>query len=90
MHDHLGPTYRVARNAASELQNFDDWFSFLKAYFPDTLAGRHALGHIMLDVREILGCTCEDGRPWYPVSAKGNIRPCPCMARQAEDEALCT
>jgi hypothetical protein len=84
MHDDLGPALRVAHKAAVDLQDFDAWFSYLKNYFPDTLAGRHALFHILLDARKIFHCTCcLEMVPWSLVD--GNIRPCSCMSGNVAD-----
>jgi hypothetical protein len=54
-------------------------FSWLKRNYPDTLAGRHAIDHIMTALGGIVGCTCDIyGRGDY--NAKDNQSQCTCGA----------
>ena len=75
-HDVLRPVLRIAKKKVSECASFDEWYSWLKSYFPDTLAGRHAMNHIMAHVHNQ-----ADGRCLHKLGyleAKGNFGPDSC------------
>jgi len=73
-HDVLGGVIAIGRHAARNSASFDEWFSWMKSYFPDTLAGRHALDHVVDDLRTTSDCSCIA----KVRSAKQNIKPCTC------------
>ena len=57
--DDLGGAYRSAEKWARRLGSSDAFLSWLKRNYPDTVAGRHAIEHIMGSVHRRLGCVCE-------------------------------
>ena len=74
--DDLGGAFRSAEKWALRLGSSDALFSWLKENYPDTLAGRHAIDHIM----EALGwglvqCKCN-----VDFGGKGNHGQCTCKA----------
>jgi hypothetical protein len=70
---------RSGEKWAYRLGSSDELFSWLKRNYPDTLAGRHAIDHIMMNLDEIVGCTCNiTGRD--DCNAKGNHGQCTCGA----------
>jgi hypothetical protein len=75
-HDVLGPSMKIARHMIEHFESFDEWYSWLKAFFPDTLAGRHAMNHILQKLDDWVECTCFQ-RPDV-IEAKGNFRSCSC------------
>ena len=78
MVDALGGVMRSGEKWAYRLGSSDELFSWLKRNYPDTLAGRHAIDHVMTALGWILGCTCNiiDGNS----VAKDNHRRCTCGA----------
>lgn len=81
-HDRLGPTKRVARDAVTKTSNFAEWFAMMKSYFPDTVAGRHALDHVLDDLGLMVPCICfgphRAGN--YGRNSKMRVRECTCGA----------
>ena len=73
-HDRLGPTMAVARAAIGKTSSFSEWFALMKEFFPDTVAGRHALDHAMWELDEVLECDCYAN----VVDSKHNVRGCNC------------
>lgn len=80
-HDVLGGVIAIGRHAARTSTSFDQWFSHMKTYFPDTLAGRHALDHVMADIASWVGCACFDDTR----SSKQNIGGCTCGSEWPSD-----
>ena len=76
--DDLGGAFRSAEKWAFRLGSSDALFSWLKENYPDTLAGRHAIDHIMGWIPYALGCVCEI--VWWEHGAKGNHAQCTCGA----------
>lgn len=70
-HDILGPAFKIARKKVAECGSFDQWYSWLKSYFPDTLAGRHAMNHIMVDLHYKMQSRCS--HKLIDLEAKGNF-----------------
>lgn len=70
-HDILGPALKIGERKVAECSSFDEWYSWLKSYFPDTVAGRHAMDHIMDWMHHKMGgkCTHKMG----DLRAKGNF-----------------
>ena len=78
MVDALGGVMRSGEKWAYRLGSSDELFSWLKRNYPDTLAGRHAIDHIMTTLDVIVGCICNIiGRGSV---AKGNHGQCTCGA----------
>ncbi len=78
MVDALGGVMRSGEKWAYRLGSSDELFSWLKKNYPDTLAGRHAIDHIMTALSDRLGCICNIiGRGSV---AKGNHGQCTCGA----------
>ena len=76
--DNLSGAYLSAAKWAYRLGSIDELFSWLKRNYPDTLAGRHAIDHIMTALSSRLGCICNIiGRGSV---AKGNHGQCTCGA----------
>jgi len=78
--DNLSGAIGSAKKWAYRLGSSDELFSWLKRNYPATLAGRHAVDHIMTDLEWIVGCTCNiigNNDIW---NAKGNHRQCTCGA----------
>lgn len=73
-HDVLGGIFAVGRHAVRHSTSFDMWFSWMKSYFPDTLAGRHALDHLMTELSTWTGCSCVE----TVRSSKQNVKSCTC------------
>ena len=76
--DDLGGVYRSAEKWALRLGSSDAFLSWLKRNYPDTVAGRHAVDHIMSDIPRSLGCVCEID--WEEHGPKGNHGQCTCGA----------
>ena len=77
--DDLGGALRSAEKWARRLGSSDVFLSWLKRNYPDTVAGRHAIEHIMSGVPNfILGCVCEID--WDYHGPKGNHGQCTCGA----------
>lgn len=74
MHDILGPALAAGRHMVQQCESFDEWYSWLKNFFPDTVAGRHAMNHIMNELDSWIECVCRAGYR----NATGNFRPCTC------------
>jgi len=55
----------------AECGSFDQWYSWLKSYFPDTLAGRHAMNHIMVELHYKMQSRCS--HKLIDLEAKGNF-----------------
>jgi len=72
--DVLGHLMRIGKHRVKKTESFEEWFSHFKRELPDTLAGRHALDHIM----EILGHTIECNCFQTVWDSKRNIRSCSC------------
>lgn len=70
-HDVLRPVLRIAKKKVSECASFDQWYSWLKSYFPDTLAGRHAMNHIMVELHYRMQSRCS--HKLIDLEAKGNF-----------------
>ena len=77
MRDDLGGAYRSAEKWALRLGSSDAFLSWLKRNYPDTVAGRHAVDHIMEDLDRVIGCNCEELKN---ASGKGNHGQCTCGA----------
>ena len=73
--DNLSGAYLSAAKWAYRLGSIDELFSWLKRNYPDTLAGRHAIDHIMMALSGLLGCICDVD--W---DGKGNHGQCTCGA----------
>ena len=73
--DNLAGAYLSAEKWAYRLGSSDELFSWLKRNYPDTLAGRHAIDHIMMALSGLLGCICDVD--W---DGKGNHGQCTCGA----------
>jgi len=68
--------FRSAEKWAFRLGSSDALFSWLKENYPDTLAGRHAIDHIMEDLTwGVVECKCN-----VAVGGKGNHGQCTCKA----------
>ena len=84
--DDLNGSLRSAKKWARRLGTSDAFHSWLKRNYPDTLAGRHAIGHLM-DFgmfADSLGCCCSeflDG-----VNSKTNFGQCTCGAFLPKDD----
>ena len=76
--DDLRGVYRSAEKWALRLGSSDAFLSWLKRNYPDTVAGRHAVDHIMSDIPRSLGCVCEID--WEEHGPKGNHGQCTCGA----------
>ena len=76
--DDLGGALRSGEKWARRLGSSDAFLSWLKRNYPDTVAGRHAIKHIMGSVERDLGCVCEID--WYKHGPKGNHGQCTCGA----------
>ena len=76
--DDLGGALRSAKKWARRLGSSDAFLSWLKQNYPDTLAGRHAIDHIMDLIPRALGCVCKID--WSEHGAKGNHAQCTCGA----------
>ncbi len=77
--DDLGGALRSGEKWARRLGSSDAFLSWLKRNYPDTVAGRHAIEHIMDGVhRRMLGCVCEID--WSLHGPKGNHGQCTCGA----------
>ena len=77
MRDDLGGAYRSAEKWALRLGSSDAFLSWLKRNYPDTVAGRHAVDHIMESLDRVIGCNCEELKN---ASGKGNHGQCTCKA----------
>ena len=78
--DDLGGAFRSAKKWALRLGSSDALFSWLKENYPDTLAGRHAIDHIMEGLTGWYGvvqCMCKE---LEYASGKGNHGQCTCKA----------
>ena len=78
--DDLGGAFRSAEKWAFRLGSSDALFSWLKENYPDTLAGRHAIDHIMEGLTGWYGvvqCKCKE---LDNASGKGNHGQCTCKA----------
>ena len=78
--DDLGGAFRSAEKWAFRLGSSDALFSWLKENYPDTLAGRHAIDHIMEGLTGWYGvvqCKCKE---LEYASGKGNHGQCTCKA----------
>ena len=78
--DNLGGAFRSAEKWALRLGSSDALFSWLKENYPDTLAGRHAIDHIMEGLTGWYGvvqCKCKE---LVNASGKGNHGQCTCKA----------
>ena len=78
--DDLGGAFRSAEKWALRLGSSDALFSWLKENYPDTLAGRHAIDHIMEGLTGWYGvvqCECKE---LDNASGKGNHGQCTCKA----------
>ena len=78
--DDLGGALRSAEKWAFRLGSSDALFSWLKENYPDTLAGRHVIDHIMEGLTGWYGvvqCKCKELRN---ASGKGNHGQCTCKA----------
>ena len=74
--DDLGGVFRSAEKWAFRLGSSDALFSWLKENYPDTLAGRHAIDHIMEDLTwGVVECKCN-----VAFGGKGNHGQCTCKA----------
>ena len=76
--DDLGGAFRSAEKWALRLGSSDALFSWLKENYPDTLAGRHAIDHIMEGLTGWWGlvqCKCN-----VDFGGKGNHGQCTCKA----------
>ena len=79
--DDLGGAYRSAEKWALRLGSSDAFLSWLKRNYPDTVAGRHAVDHIMESLDWVIGCNCEELKN---ASGKGNHGQCTCGAFRAK------
>jgi hypothetical protein len=78
--DDLGGAFRSAEKWAFRLGSSDALFSWLKENYPDTLAGRHVIDHIMEGLTGWYGvvqCKCKE---LEYASGKGNHGQCTCKA----------
>ena len=78
--DDLGGAFRSAEKWALRLGSSDALFSWLKENYPDTLAGRHVIDHIMEGLTGWYGvvqCKCKE---LEYASGKGNHGQCTCKA----------
>jgi hypothetical protein len=75
--DNLSGAIGSAEKWAYRLGSIDELFSWLKRNYPDTLAGRHAIDHIMSVISWIVGCTCNIN---IEFGSKGNHGQCTCGA----------
>ena len=75
--DDLGGAFRSAEKWALRLGSSDALFSWLKENYPDTLAGRHAIDHIMEGLEWVVQCKCKE---LANASGKGNHGQCTCKA----------
>jgi len=75
--DDLGGAFRSAEKWAFRLGSSDALFSWLKENYPDTLAGRHAIDHIMEGLQWVVQCKCKE---LANASGKGNHGQCTCKA----------
>ena len=75
--DDLGGAFRSAEKWALHLGSSDALFSWLKGNYPDTLAGRHAIDHIMEGLQWVVQCKCKE---LANASGKGNHGQCTCKA----------
>ena len=76
--DDLGGALRSAEKWAFRLGSSDALFSWLKENYPDTVAGRHAIDHIMERLHGWYGmveCKCN-----VDFGGKGNHGQCTCKA----------
>ena len=76
--DDLGGAYRSAEKWALRLGSSDAFLSWLKRNYPDTVAGRHAVDHIMEALTGwywVLHCKCN-----VDFGGKGNHGQCTCGA----------
>ena len=82
--DDLGGALRSGEKWARRLGSSDAFLSWLKRNYPDTVAGRHAIEHIMgsVDNPRHLGCFCEID--WDTHGPKGNHGQCTCGAFRAK------
>ena len=81
MVDALRGVMRSAEKWAYRLGSSDELFSWLKRNYPDTLAGRHAIDHIMKSIAWLVGCTCDIYCNYnYDYNAKDNRGQCTCGA----------
>ena len=82
--DDLGGALRSGEKWARRLGSSDAFLSWLKRNYPDTVAGRHAIEHIMgsVDNPQYLGCFCEID--WDTHGPKGNHGQCTCGAFRAK------
>jgi hypothetical protein len=78
--DDLGGALRSATVWARRLGSSDEFYSWVKHNYPDTLAGRHAIGHVMAWIPIDLGCGCEYKYMWDPDAPKGRLGQCTCGA----------
>ena len=72
--------FRSAEKWALRLGSSDALFSWLKENYPDTLAGRHAIDHIMEGLTGWYGvvqCKCKE---LVNAAGKGNHGQCTCKA----------
>ena len=77
--DDLGGALRSAEKWARRLGSSDVFLCWLKRNYPKTVAGRHAIEHIMQTVHGyMLGCVCEID--WFMHGPKGNHGQCTCGA----------
>ncbi len=77
--DDLGGALRSGEKWARRLGSSDAFLSWLKRSYPNTVAGRHAIEHIMQWVHShMLGCVCEID--WFIHGPKGNHGQCTCGA----------
>ena len=81
--DDLKGSVRSAEKWARRLGTSDAYYSWLKRNYPDTLAGRHAIDHLM-EV-SFLGCRCSEF--FYGVDSKFNFSgQCTCGAFLPKDD----
>ena len=73
--DDLGGALRSAEKWAFRLGSSDALLSWLKQNYPDTLAGRHAIDHIMEGLHWVVQCKCN-----VDFGGKGNHGQCTCKA----------
>ena len=73
--DDLRGAKRSAQKWAYRLGSSDAFLSWLKRTYPDTVAGRHAIDHIMDDLKWLVCCVCN-----VDFSGKGNHGQCTCGA----------
>jgi hypothetical protein len=75
--DDLAGAFRSAEKWAFRLGSSDALLSWLKENYPDTLAGRHVIDHIMESLDWVVQCKCKELRN---ASGKGNHGQCTCKA----------